>query len=160
MSLKVQEVVILEPFGFTDPDNEGIRSATKDFAFKAVCDIDGVRGNLNFIVSRGIRYNGASNPLGWPIKNFYGDDAKDACGLGHDILYACGGEVKGLSRCLKAGECDDYIRGAMRCAGFNRKEAGIVDWFVRHLAHFRHFGPKRDKEKMHDYSEVVWVPYA
>ena len=137
---------------------DGIYIAQRDFSFVAYCDIDGKKGNLWFNVFKGCKYNGASNPLNWPIENYYGNAKKDICGLGHDILYAFGGEVKGLGRKLKAGECDDYIRGSMREAGFTRKEAGIVDRAVRWFAHFNHFGKKYDKEDMHNNSEVVWVP--
>lgn len=158
MSLKVLETYVPECFPFGAADKKSIRCATSNFDFHALCDIDGVRGHLWFYGSYGLQYNGASNPLEWPIKNYYDDSKKDCCGLGHDLLYAWGGEVEGLDRKLNAGECDDYIRGSMRCAGFNRKEAGIVDWAVRHFAHLLHFGKKHDKENMHNFSKIVWIP--
>lgn len=159
MSLKVLKVFVPERFPFGEADKKDLRLAGGDFDFHALCDIDGVKGLLWFYGSEGLLYNGASNKLGWPIKNYYGEAKKDACGLGHDILYAHGGEVKGLGRKLKAGECDDYIRGSMREADFSRRDAGIVDRAVRiPLVHWFHFGKKNDKEGMHLNSEIVWIP--
>lgn len=158
MSLKVISTHVPEKFNFGPANKKNIRSVTSNFKFYAVCDIDGERGKLWFFCDIGMLYNGASNPLQWPIKNFYGEDKKDCCGLGHDLLYAFGGRVVNLSKELDAGECDDYIRGAMREAGFSRKSAGIVDWAVRHFAHLRHFGTKHDKEGMHLHSKITWTP--
>lgn len=158
MSLKVLSTQVPERFPFALQLQDGLFRATDKFSFSAKCEIDGERGTLHFFVYPGCCYNGASNPIEWPIKNFYEDPKKDCCGLGHDLLYAWGGEVKGLGRALKAGEADDYIRGSMREADFSRKEAGIVDWAVRHLAHWFHWGKKHDKENMHNFSEIVWVP--
>ena len=159
MSLKVLSTIV--PVNDDKPlpleDNGKLYVATVSFSFSAPCEIDGKFGTLWFNVQSGCNYNGASNPINWPIKNYYGEAKKDICGLGHDILYAWGGEVTGLDRKLSAGECDDYIRGAMREAGFTRKEAGIVDRAVRWFAHFGHFGKKHDKEKMHTKTQVVWV---
>lgn len=156
MALKVLDVYVPERLDFFHPDGDGIMFAAERIRFSALVNVDGDVGYLDFDCAVGCPYNGASNPLNWPIKNYYGESRKDACGLGHDILYACGGYVEGYHRKLKAGECDDYIRGAMREAGFNRKEAGVVDWAVRHLAHFLHFGIKNDKEGMHFKSKVTW----
>lgn len=158
MSLKVLSLTVPKQFDFDYPDEKKLRHALSDFGFNALCEIDGKKGKLVFSFKKGCPYNGASNPFcSWPIKTFYNDSHKDACGLGHDSLYAWGGEVQGLSRKLKAGECDDYIRGAMRCAGFSRCDAGIVDFAVRFFSHCLHFGKKRDKEGMHELCSVCWV---
>lgn len=155
MSLKVISTIVkYDRFPFSPCD--GMYKGDKNFGFSAFCNIDGVDGLLVFDIKKGCYYNGASNPINWPIKNYYNDAKKDCCGLGHDILYALGGKVKGLGRDLKAGESDDYIRGAMREAGFSRKEAGIVDWAVRTFAHHGHYGIENDKENMHSFCTVTW----
>lgn len=156
MSLKVLSTHVPDKFLFHNTPRN-LYEASENLEFYARCEIDGKPGQLQFFGFTGLRYNGASNPFGWPIKNYYNDPKKDCCGLGHDLLYAWGGEVKNLNRKLKAGECDDFIRGAMREAKFSRKEAGIVDWAVRHFAHLFHFGKKHDKENMHMSSEIVWI---
>ena len=156
--MKVSSTNVPEVFPFSGPDKNGLRAATMPLLFSADCEIDGVKGKLVFVCRAGMHYNGASNPLEWPIKNYYGDPKKDCCGLGHDLLYAHGGRVIGLDRRLTAGECDDFIRGAMREAGFSRTEAGLTDWAVRHFAHWFHFGEKHDKERMHHVSSITWVP--
>lgn len=158
MSLKVISTSVPPKFPFGDADSNNIRISPHSFYFRALCNIDGEMGYLQFNCYPYLRFNGASNPIGKPIKNYYGDSKKDAPALGHDILYAFGGEVDNLGRRLTAGECDDYLRGAMREAGFSRSDAGIVDFFVRLFAHFRHFGKKYDKELMHMYSRVTWIP--
>lgn len=158
MSLKVLDVVVPDIFPFGAADKKGIRVACDKFQFKAYCNIDGNMGWLIFDCFQYMQFNGASNPIGKPIKNYYGESKKDAPALGHDLLYAWGGEVSGFGRDLKAGECDDFIRGAMREAGFSRSDAGIVDFFVRMFAHFRHFGKKHDEERMHQYSKISWIP--
>lgn len=160
MSLKVLSTTVPEFFKFCHKDEDDLYHAYDKFGFTAHCNIDGVLGNLHFFVYEGCKYNGASNPIQWPIRSYYGDSKKDCCGLGHDLLYAWGGDVKCLGRKLTAGESDDFLRGAMREAGFNRREAGIVDWAVRHFAHLFHFGTKHDREQMHLHSEIVWVPNA
>lgn len=158
MSIKVLSTLVPSSFPLVGPDNKKLYHAAGPFGFTAICEIDGVVGKLIFTFQAGCPYNGASNPLDWPIKNYYGESKKDACGLGHDALYAWGGLVNGLSRKLTAGECDDFLRGAMREAGFTRVEAGIVDRAVRWFAHFFHFGPKNDREKMHEYCQITWRP--
>ena len=140
-------------------DNNGLRRATEDFELRFVCNVDGVVGSLIFGARAGMGYNGASNRLGWPIKMYYDIAEKDSLGTVHDIGYAHGGEVEGLSRKLAAGEVDDVLRGGMRCTGFSRFEAGVVDRAVRiPLVHALHFGKKRDKERMHYNSSIRWVP--
>lgn len=156
MALKVLAMSVPEEFNFSPADKDGIMLAMSRIHFSAKVNIDGDMGWIDFDIELGCPYNGASNPLDWPIKNYYGDPLKDACGLGHDILYAWGGFLHGYHRSLKAGECDDYIRGAMREAEFSRGEAGVVDFAVRHLAHWLHFGTRHDKEGMHLKSKVMW----
>lgn len=157
MSLKV--ITTLVPEGEFPFESDGtVYVAKRDFSFLAHCKIDDKVGDLHFNIFKGCLYNGASNPINWPIRNFYNDTKKDCCGLGHDLLYAWGGEVKNLDRALNAGEADDYIRGAMREAGFTRGEAGLVDRMVRIFAHHGHYGKKHDKENMHSFSEIVWIP--
>lgn len=157
MSLKVITTIV--PGGSFPFKREGdIYVAERDFSFITHCKIDERLGDLYFNIFANCKYNGASNPINWPIKNYYGESKKDCCGLGHDLLYAWGGKIKNLDRELKAGEADDYIRGAMREAGFTRKEAGLVDRMVRMFAHHGHYGIKHDKEEMHLNSEIVWVP--
>ncbi|MCQ2096767.1 MAG: hypothetical protein MJY87_02350 [Fibrobacter sp.] len=158
MSLKVLSMQVPASFPLEGPDKSCLYHAKAHFGFTAICEIDGVVGKLVFTHLKGCPYNGASNPIQWPIKNYYGETKKDACGLGHDALYAWGGLVNGLSRKLTAGECDDFLRGSMREAGFTRVEAGIVDRAVRWFAHIFHFGPKNDKEKMHEYCQITWRP--
>lgn len=158
MSLKVISTTVPSKFPFGEPNTDNIRISKETFYFRAFCNIDGEMGYLQFICYPYIQFNGASNPIGKPIKNYYGDAKKDAPALGHDLLYAWGGEVENLGRDLKPGECDDYLRGAMREAGFSRSDAGIVDFFVRMFAHFRHYGKKYDKERMHLYSKIIWMP--
>lgn len=156
MALKVLSVTVPERFNFSHPNGDGIMFAAERIRFSALVNIDGDVGYLDFDCDVGCPYNGASNPLNWPIKNYYGESRKDVCGLGHDILYAWGGYVEGYHRKLKNGECDDYIRGSMREADWKRIPAGIVDWCCRHLAHFLHFGTRNDKEGMHLKSKVSW----
>ncbi|MCQ2101414.1 MAG: hypothetical protein MJZ10_14045 [Fibrobacter sp.] len=157
--MKVKSTEIIEKFRFSDPDKNEVRTAFNNFSFCARCAIDGEDGCLWFFVYSGCRYNGASNKLGWPIKRFYGNDKKDCCGLGHDLFFAHGGYVEGLKRKITFNEANDYIRGAMREAGFKRYEAGIVDRAVRiPLVYLLHWGKRNDNDQMHLFSKIVWIP--
>jgi len=158
MSVKVVSTFVPENLPYGDPDKNGIRQAKEDFTFYFLCVIDGREGYLYFNHKKGLCYNGASNKLGWPIKNYYGVAKKDCAPNAHDDLYAWGGQVKGLKRKLSASECDDILRGAMREGGFSRKDAGIVDRAVKiPLVHWLHFGVKNDKEGMHNLCEICWI---
>lgn len=158
MALKVLKVITPPEFPFSYDKEKKLYKALADFSFIAYCNIDGEMGDLHFNIYKDCWYNGASNPLNWPIKNYYSEAKKDSCGLGHDLLYAWGGEVKGFDRKLTREESDDYIRGAMREANFTRFQAGCVDKAVELFAS-NHYGKEHDSEGMHEHSEIVWVPF-
>ena len=157
MTLKVISTACPRTLPYRYSETAGLYRAFSMFEFSALLEIDGVRGSLSFFHHMGCPYNGISNPLGWPVKNYYNDAKKDLCGDGHDCLYAHGGEVEGLGRKLTPGECDDFLRGSMREAGLTRFKAGLVDRMVRiPLVHLLHFGKDRDKEGMHLSTRLEW----
>ncbi len=159
MSLKVLSMQVPASFPLDGPDKSDLYHATAHFGFTAVCEIDGVVGKLVFTHLKGLPYNGASNPIQWPIKNYYGESKKDACGLGHDDLFALGGVVHGLHRNITFSEANDYIRGAMREAGFKRTPAGIVCSAVSlPFVRLFHWGPKNDKQNMRKFVTISWRP--
>lgn len=112
---------------------------TQDVTITATYTKGNDKYQLTLACKKNFRTDGASVPSAfvWFLPKW--NDKNMTYNMGaalHDCLYSS----KGVNGTFSREECDDFFRGAVRCAGYSRFKAGVADkaieWFAKSPKHW------------------------